>query len=76
MYQLRIYDCVEGEVFFTNFDSLLDEFQFCLKLSFLAALPPSYGGLAGRVIYIDVESKFSSRRYFKYPMLLVISIFV
>ncbi|TYK14345.1 DNA repair protein RAD51-like protein 2 isoform X1 [Cucumis melo var. makuwa] len=37
--------------------------QFCLKLSFLAALPPSYGGLDGRVIYIDVESKFSSRSF-------------
>ncbi|KAK4850665.1 hypothetical protein QYF36_008793 [Acer negundo] len=36
--------------------------QFCLKLSLLAALPAHYGGLDGRVIYIDVESKFSSRR--------------
>ncbi|GAV71376.1 Rad51 domain-containing protein [Cephalotus follicularis] len=36
--------------------------QFCLKLSLLASLPASYGGLGGRVIYIDVESKFSSRR--------------
>ncbi|KAK3008286.1 hypothetical protein RJ639_013279 [Escallonia herrerae] len=36
--------------------------QFCLKLSLLASLPSSYGGLNGRVIYIDVESKFSSRR--------------
>lgn len=36
--------------------------QFCLKLSLLAALPASYGGLDGRVIYIDTESKFSSRR--------------
>ncbi|XP_020267363.1 DNA repair protein RAD51 homolog 2 isoform X1 [Asparagus officinalis] len=36
--------------------------QFCLKLSLLAALPASYGGLNGRVIYIDTESKFSSRR--------------
>ncbi|GLT43264.1 hypothetical protein SLA2020_172270 [Shorea laevis] len=34
--------------------------QFCLKLSLLASLPTSYGGLNGRVIYIDVESKFSS----------------
>ncbi|XP_050214518.1 DNA repair protein RAD51 homolog 2 isoform X2 [Mercurialis annua] len=36
--------------------------QFCLKISLLASLPASYGGLDGRVIYIDVESKFSSRR--------------
>ncbi|KAF5447077.1 hypothetical protein F2P56_032656 [Juglans regia] len=36
--------------------------QFCLKLSLLASLPSSYGGLDGHVIYIDVESKFSSRR--------------
>ncbi|XP_010253484.1 PREDICTED: DNA repair protein RAD51 homolog 2 isoform X2 [Nelumbo nucifera] len=36
--------------------------QFCLKLSLLAALPANYGGLNGRVIYIDTESKFSSRR--------------
>ncbi|XP_021278825.1 DNA repair protein RAD51 homolog 2 isoform X2 [Herrania umbratica] len=35
---------------------------FCLKLSLLASLPTNYGGLDGRVIYIDVESKFSSRR--------------
>ncbi|GKV01113.1 hypothetical protein SLEP1_g13696 [Rubroshorea leprosula] len=34
--------------------------QFCLKLSLLASLPTSYGGLNGRMIYIDVESKFSS----------------
>ncbi|XP_021853819.1 DNA repair protein RAD51 homolog 2 isoform X4 [Spinacia oleracea] len=36
--------------------------QFCLKLALLASLPTSYGGLDGQVIYIDVESKFSSRR--------------
>ncbi|XP_068668155.1 DNA repair protein RAD51 homolog 2 isoform X2 [Aristolochia californica] len=36
--------------------------QFCLKLSILAALPCSHGGLNGRVVYIDTESKFSSRR--------------
>ncbi|XP_039015248.1 DNA repair protein RAD51 homolog 2 isoform X4 [Hibiscus syriacus] len=36
--------------------------QLCLKLSLLASLPTNYGGLDGRVIYIDVESKFSSRR--------------
>nr|CAD1828777.1 unnamed protein product [Ananas comosus var. bracteatus] len=36
--------------------------QFCLKLSLLATLPVCYGGLNGRVIYIDTESKFSSRR--------------
>ncbi|WKA10774.1 hypothetical protein VitviT2T_028329 [Vitis vinifera] len=35
--------------------------QFCLKLSLLASLLASYGGLDGRVIYIDVDSKFSSR---------------
>uniref|UniRef100_A0A166CX64 RecA family profile 1 domain-containing protein n=1 Tax=Daucus carota subsp. sativus TaxID=79200 RepID=A0A166CX64_DAUCS len=37
--------------------------QFCLKLSLLASLPKTYGGLCGKVIYIDVESKFSSKRY-------------
>ncbi|XP_031485091.1 DNA repair protein RAD51 homolog 2 isoform X2 [Nymphaea colorata] len=36
--------------------------QFCLKLSLLAALPTSCGGLNGHVIYVDTESKFSSRR--------------
>ncbi|XP_020593533.1 DNA repair protein RAD51 homolog 2 [Phalaenopsis equestris] len=36
--------------------------QFCLKLALIAALPASYGGLDGRVIYIDTESKFSSGR--------------
>ncbi|KAL1826751.1 hypothetical protein ACET3Z_005163 [Daucus carota] len=36
--------------------------QFCLKLSLLASLPKTYGGLCGKVIYIDVESKFSSKR--------------
>lgn len=36
--------------------------QFCLKLSLLASLPSSHGGLDARVIYIDVESKFSSKR--------------
>ncbi|XP_037495171.1 DNA repair protein RAD51 homolog 2 isoform X2 [Jatropha curcas] len=36
--------------------------QFCLKISLLASLPVSCGGLDGHVIYIDVESKFSSRR--------------
>ncbi|XP_062081969.1 DNA repair protein RAD51 homolog 2 isoform X2 [Humulus lupulus] len=36
--------------------------QFCMKLSLLASLPTAYGGLNGHVIYIDVESKFSSRR--------------
>ncbi|PON53218.1 DNA repair protein [Trema orientale] len=36
--------------------------QFCMKLSLLASLPAVYGGLNGHVIYIDVESKFSSRR--------------
>ncbi|RZC83569.1 hypothetical protein C5167_046352 [Papaver somniferum] len=36
--------------------------QFCMKLALLAALPTACGGLNGRAIYIDVESKFSSRR--------------
>ncbi|XP_058205694.1 DNA repair protein RAD51 homolog 2 isoform X3 [Rhododendron vialii] len=36
--------------------------QFCMKLSLLASLPAKFGGLDGRVIYVDVESKFSSRR--------------
>ncbi|XP_057509566.1 DNA repair protein RAD51 homolog 2 isoform X1 [Actinidia eriantha] len=36
--------------------------QFCMKLSLLASLPAKFGGLDGCVIYIDVESKFSSRR--------------
>lgn len=36
--------------------------QFCLKLSLLGSLPTAYGGLNGRVVYVDVESKFSSRR--------------
>ncbi|KMZ69785.1 hypothetical protein ZOSMA_207G00270 [Zostera marina] len=36
--------------------------QFCLKLSLIAALPASAGGLNGHVVYIDTESKFSSRR--------------
>jgi len=37
--------------------------QFCLKLALLAALPEYCGGLDGRVVYIDTESKFSSRRW-------------
>ena len=40
--------------------------QFCLKLALLAALPEYYGGLDGRVVYIDTESKFSSRRQLKF----------
>ncbi|KAF4392416.1 hypothetical protein G4B88_005375 [Cannabis sativa] len=36
--------------------------QLCMKLSLLASLPTAYGGLNGHVIYIDVESKFSSKR--------------
>ncbi|XP_058110084.1 DNA repair protein RAD51 homolog 2 isoform X3 [Magnolia sinica] len=36
--------------------------QFCLKLALAAALPVCNGGLNGRVIYIDTESKFSSTR--------------
>ncbi|KAH7542563.1 hypothetical protein FEM48_Zijuj02G0087300 [Ziziphus jujuba var. spinosa] len=36
--------------------------RFCMKLSLLASLPTSCGGLNGRVIYIDVESKLTSRR--------------
>jgi len=33
-----------------------------MKLALSASFPVAYGGLDGRVIYIDVESKFSSRR--------------
>ncbi|KAG6605511.1 DNA repair protein RAD51-like 2, partial [Cucurbita argyrosperma subsp. sororia] len=47
---------------------MFKSFRFCLKLSLLAALPPSYGSLDGRVIYIDVESKFSSRRMIEIDM--------
>ncbi|KAF6134863.1 hypothetical protein GIB67_002264 [Kingdonia uniflora] len=36
--------------------------QLCMKLSLLAALPATHGGLNGQVIYIDIESKFSSKR--------------
>ncbi|GMN24513.1 hypothetical protein TIFTF001_000586 [Ficus carica] len=36
--------------------------QICMKLALLASLPTAYGGLNGHVIYIDVESKFSSKR--------------
>ncbi|KAL6203127.1 hypothetical protein ACLB2K_026830 [Fragaria x ananassa] len=36
--------------------------QFCLKLALLASLPMACGGSNGHVIYIDVESKFSSTR--------------
>ncbi|XP_010414506.1 PREDICTED: DNA repair protein RAD51 homolog 2-like isoform X3 [Camelina sativa] len=36
--------------------------QFCMKLALSASFPAAYGGLDGRVVYIDVESKFSSRR--------------
>lgn len=36
--------------------------QFCLKLSLLASLPTVYGGLDGSVVYIDLESKFNSKR--------------
>lgn len=43
--------------------SLSIPLQFCLKLSCLAALPARFGGLDGRVVYIDTESKFSSQRY-------------
>jgi hypothetical protein len=39
--------------------------QFCLKLALLAALPEYYGGLDGRVVYIDTEFKFSPRRLLK-----------
>jgi hypothetical protein len=41
---------------------ILHILQFCLKLALLAALPECYGGLNGRVVYIDTESKFSSWR--------------
>jgi RAD51-like protein 1 len=47
--------------------------QFCLKLSLLAALPACYGGLNGQVVYIDAESKFSSRRCYIGPAIVVIS---
>ncbi|KAK2998985.1 hypothetical protein RJ639_024447, partial [Escallonia herrerae] len=47
--------------------------QFCLKLSLLASLPSSYGGLNGRVIYIDVESKFSSRRYLRNALTIYVT---
>ncbi|CAN8247303.1 unnamed protein product [Cochlearia groenlandica] len=36
--------------------------QFCMKLALSASFPTAYGGLDGRVIYIDAESKFSSKR--------------
>ncbi|KAK7261406.1 hypothetical protein RIF29_27716 [Crotalaria pallida] len=42
--------------------------QFCLKLSLLASLPTDFGGLDGHVIYIDVESKFSSKRLIEIGM--------
>lgn len=67
-----VHDIVNSIIFCGNYLAWLVEFsavvflikmQFCLKLSLLASLPASYGGLDGRVIYIDVESKFSSRRY-------------
>lgn len=66
------YDIGNSIIFCGNYLAWLVDFsavvsliklQFCLKLSLLASLPASYGGLDGRVIYIDVESKFSSRRY-------------
>ncbi|PON62369.1 DNA repair protein [Parasponia andersonii] len=47
--------------------------QFCMKLSLLASLPAVYGGLNGHVIYIDVESKFSSRRYLKHALVISIA---
>ncbi|KAK6935977.1 LOW QUALITY PROTEIN: DNA recombination and repair protein Rad51-like, C-terminal, partial [Dillenia turbinata] len=43
--------------------------QFCLKLSLLASLPARYGVLNGHVIYIDVESKFTSKRYLTHDLL-------
>ncbi|XP_041994223.1 DNA repair protein RAD51 homolog 2-like [Salvia splendens] len=46
--------------------------RFCLKLALLASLPTSHGGLGGRVIYIDVESKFSSRRHGSTGRILVL----
>lgn len=57
--------CGNYLAWFVDFSAVvfLIKLQFCLKLSLLASLPASYGGLDGRVIYIDVESKFSSRRY-------------
>lgn len=44
--------------------------QFCMKLSLLASLPAKFGGLDGRAIYVDVESKFSSRRYPRHAFLV------
>lgn len=36
--------------------------QLCIMLSVLAAMPESYGGLDGNVVYIDTEHKFNSGR--------------
>ncbi|KAL5549159.1 hypothetical protein UlMin_004390 [Ulmus minor] len=41
---------------------------FCIKLSLLTSWPATYGGLNGRVVYIDLESKFSSRRMIEIGM--------
>ncbi|KAF5954090.1 hypothetical protein HYC85_006946 [Camellia sinensis] len=43
---------------------------FCMKLSLLASLPTNFGGLEGHVIYVDVESKLSSRRYLGHAFLI------
>ena len=46
--------------------------QFCMKLSLLVSLRAAYGGLNGLyVIYIDVEFKFSSKRYLKHTLIIV-----
>ncbi|PWA46909.1 DNA repair protein RAD51 [Artemisia annua] len=42
--------------------------QFCLRLSLLAVLPSGDGGLDDHVIYIDVESKCSSKRFIEIGM--------
>jgi len=39
--------------------------QLCLKLSVMAQLPRSEGGLEGRVIYIDTEGTFSPERVYQ-----------
>ncbi|KAL7247661.1 hypothetical protein ACSBR2_002554 [Camellia fascicularis] len=49
--------------------------QFCMKLSLLASLPANFGGLEGHVIYVDVESKLSSRRYLGHAFLISLNVF-
>jgi hypothetical protein len=61
-----LFDSVACLVCLLNIYLWFFTLQFCLKLALLAALPEYYGGLDGRVVYIDTESKFSSRRYLKF----------